>query len=198
MKIYDISQEILSSEVYEGDPKPSLQPLSRIAEGACYNLSLLSTCLHSGTHVDAPYHFINDGATVDKIPPEQLTGYAYLYRHEGDFSAEDAARVLKTAKKSGLGAEKRILIGGRAVVSLEAARVLSEAGVLLVGAESQSVGDEKSPMPVHLQLLGSGAVLLEGVRLGGIADGVYFLVCAPIKIAGADGAPARALLIEGI
>ena len=196
MKIYDISQELLSCEVYEGDPRPCAVKLSGIDEGAPYNLSAFSMCAHNGTHIDAPYHFIPTGDAVDKIELKKLIGYAYVCRHEGDFTSDDATRVLKIAEKSGLGAEKRILIAGNSAVTLEAARTFSESGIFLLGSESQTVGPKDAPMAVHKALLSHGAVLLEGVRLSEIDEGVYLLSAPPLNIAGFDGAPCRAVLID--
>ena len=89
MKIYDISQELLSSMVYEGDPSPIASRIKEIKAGEKYNLSAFYTCAHNGTHVDAPYHFINDGICVEEIPLEKTVGYAYVHTHNGDFVAED-------------------------------------------------------------------------------------------------------------
>ena len=91
---------------------------------------------------------------------------------------------------------KRILIKGKAVVSYEAAEVFARAELLLLGNESQTVGPEDAPMAVHLKLLGAGTVLLEGIRLQEVTEGVYYLNAAPLNLGGADGAPCRAILIE--
>ena len=196
MRIYDISQELLSSMVYEGDPSPIASRIKEIKAGEKYNLSAFYTCAHNGTHVDAPYHFINDGICVEEIPLEKTVGYAYVHTHNGDFVAEDATRVLKNAQNAGFGCEKRILLRGDATVTISAARVLANAGILLIGVESQSVGPLDKPMEVHLELLKKEVVLLEGLRLSDVEDGVYLLSSAPLKIAGFDGSPCRAILIE--
>ena len=95
-------------------------------------------------------------------------------------------------------AVKRILIKGKMVVTEEAAAVFAEAGILLYGNESQTVGPEDAPMAVHQKMLGAEIVLLEGIRLTEVPEGVYFLNAAPINLGGAEGAPCRAVLIEGI
>jgi arylformamidase len=115
---------------------------------------------------------------------------------EGLLSASDACRILAKAKEAHSMAYKRILIGGRVTVTEEAARVFAEAEIDLLGNESQTVGPEDAPMQVHLTLLGADVVLLEGIRLGGIPEGVYLLSAAPISLAGSDGAPCRAILID--
>lgn len=194
MKVYDISQELFSCVVYPGDPVPRWEILSSMAEGALYNLTALSLCAHNGTHIDAPYHFIADGKTVEQLPLEIFVGPAFVAEHQGEVTASDAARILERAKQAD--AQKRILLKGKAVVSLEAAQVFASAGILLLGNESQTVGPEDAPMAVHKVLLGAGTVLLEGIRLAAVPEGAYLLNAAPINLAGADGAPCRAVLLE--
>ena len=196
MKIYDISQELFSCVVFPGDPAPKREVLSSMKDGALYNLTALSLCAHNGTHIDAPYHFIKDGKTVEQLPLSKTVGWAYVVHEEGLLSASDAARILAKAKEAHSKAYKRILIGGRVTVTEEAARVFADAEIDLLGNESQTVGPEDAPMQVHLTLLGAEVVLLEGVRLGGIPEGVYLLSAAPISLAGSDGAPCRAILIS--
>lgn len=196
MKIYDISQELFSCVVFPGDPTPKREVLSSMEEGALYNLTALSLCAHNGTHVDAPYHFIKNGKTVEQLPLEKAVGWAYVTHEDGVLLAEDAKRILAEAKEAHPEAAKRILIGGKATVSEEAARVFAEAGIDLLGNESQTVGPEDAPMQVHLTLLSREVVLLEGIRLGDVPTGVYLLSAAPISLAGSDGAPCRAILIS--
>jgi len=102
---------------------------------------------------------------------------------------------MEKAKKQNPEAAKRILIKGDAEVSLEAAKAFASSGMLLLGNESQTVGPEDAPMAVHLTLLAADVVLLEGIRLAEVAEGVYFLNAAPLNLSGADGSPCRALLI---
>ena len=196
MKIYDISQELFSCVVFPGDPAPRREVLSSMEEGALYNLTALSLCSHNGTHIDAPYHFIQDGKTVEQLSLEKLVGWAYVTHESGILTAEDADRILAKAKEAHPESYKRILIGGKATVSEEAASVFAAAGIDLVGNESQTVGPEDAPMQVHLTLLGAEVVLLEGIRLGGVPEGVYLLSAAPISLGGSDGAPCRAILID--
>lgn len=195
MKIYDISQEVFGCKVFPGDPAPERKVLSTMENGALYNLTAFSMCAHNGTHVDAPFHFINDGKTVDAVCLEAFVGMAYVAEHQGIVSAGDAANILSAAKARNPEAAKRILIKGAAVVSEEAAMVFANAGIALLGNESQTVGPENAPMAVHLILLGASVVLLEGIRLAEVPEGVYFLNAAPLNLSGADGAPCRALLI---
>jgi len=195
MKIYDISQEVFSCTVFPGDPPPQKEIMMSMNDGALYNLSALHMCAHNGTHVDAPFHFINDGKTIDRVSLEKFVGFCYVAVHNGVVAAEDAKEILRKASEVNTEAAKRILIKGNAEVSAEAARVFAGAGVFLVGNESQTVGPENAPMEVHLILLGAEVVLLEGIRLSHVSEGGYLLNAAPLNLGGADGAPCRAVLI---
>ena len=190
MKVYDISQEVFSCRVYPGDPKPVRQRLKTM-EKDHYNVTAFSMCAHNGTHVDAPAHFLADTPTIEKIPLEKFVGECMLLRHQGDVTEEDARAMTEK-----LGDIPRLLIAGKATVTRAAAHVFADRKLLLVGNESQSVGPEDAPVPVHKILLGNGAVLLEGIVLTDIPEGKYLLCAAPLNLAGADGAPCRAVLIE--
>jgi len=191
MKIYDISQEVFSCAVYPGDPVPEKKRICSTDSGDRYNLTAFSMCAHNGTHIDAPFHFIPEGKTVDQLDPEVFVGDCYVARHEGNLSAADAEAVLRNAH----GAE-RILIAGDATVTAEAAEVFAASGIKLLGNESQTVGPKEAPMQVHQILLRRGIVLLEGVVLNRVPEGHYYLSAAPLNLAGCDGAPCRAFLTE--
>ena len=196
MKIYDISQEVFSCQVYPGDPAPEKEMLSTMDSGDLYNLTAFRMCAHNGTHIDAPFHFIKEGKTVDAIDLEAVVGMAYVAEHQGFVSGDDAVEIIKKAKAQNAEAAKRILIKGAAEVSPEAAKVFADAGILLLGNESQTIGPEDEPMEVHQLLLGADVILLEGIRLSEVPEGYYFLNAAPLNLAGADGAPCRAILME--
>ena len=172
--IYDISQELFSCRVWPGDPAPERDLLADMSKGDIINLTAFSMCAHNGTHLDAPAHFIKEGKTVTELNPAAYLGDCYLTHHEGDVTAADARRILAEA----------------------AARVFAEAGILLIGNESQTVGPENAPMAVHLILLGADIVLLEGLVLSHVPAGKYFLTAAPIHLGGCEGAPCRAMLVE--
>ena len=191
MKIYDISQEVFSCAVYPGDPKPEKQTVYSTGAGDLYNLSFFAMCAHNGTHVDAPFHFLHDGKTVDQIDLSHFVGDCFVARHEGDVTATDAENILKKADGT-----ERILIAGNATVTIEAAEVFAAGGIKLLGNEGQTVGPENAPMQVHLILLRREIALLEGIVLQGIPEGQYFLSAAPLNLGGADGAPCRAYLID--
>ena len=196
MTIYDISQEVFSCRVFPGDPAPERRVLSSMEKGDLYNLTAFNMCAHNGTHVDAPFHFIKGGKTIDAVGLEAFVGPASVTEHHGIVSGHDAMEIYEKSRDRDPEAAKRILIKGNAVVSSEAAKVFASKGILLLGNESQTVGPEDAPMAVHLIMLGSNIVLLEGIRLNEADDGIYFLNAAPINLGGADGAPCRAWLIR--
>ena len=191
MKIYDISQEVFSCHVYPGDPAPVRTTILSTAAGDVCNLTAFSMCAHNGTHIDAPFHFLGDGKTVDQMDLSAFVGACFLARHDGDVTAADAEAILVKAK----GAD-RILIGGKITVTAEAAAVFAAHKIKLIGNEGQTIGPEDGPMEVHLILLKQGIVLLEGIVLEGIPEGRYFLSAAPLNLGGTDDAPCRAYLID--
>ena len=191
MKLYDISQEVFSCAVYPGDPKPEKALLCATERGDLYNLTAFSMCAHNGTHVDAPFHFLRDGQTVEKLDLHIFVGECYVAHHNGNVTAADAENILRKAAGA-----PRLLIAGPATVTAEAAEIFSAAPLLLLGNEGQSVGPENAPMAVHKILLGSGTALLEGIVLNQVPEGHYFLSAAPLNLAGADGAPCRAYLMD--
>ena len=198
IKIYDISQEIFTCSVYPGDPAPQRSVLNSISNGELYNLTAFSMCAHNGTHIDAPFHFLNEGKTVDQLDLAKLVGQAFVISHDGIITEQDAKRILKEANEADVEAAKRILIKGNAVLSLEAAKIFADAKLELFGNESQTVGPEDAPMEVHKLLLGAETVLLEGIRTSEAAEGESLLSAAPINLGGSDGSPVRALLIDGV
>ena len=196
MKIYDISQEVFSCQVYPDDPAPEKKIIRSMEKGEVYNLTAFSMCAHNGTHIDAPRHFIRDGKTVDEKSLEAFIGMAYVAEHSGVVTYNDATEIFEKAKKYNAEAAKRILIKGDVEVSLEAAKVFASSNILLLGNEPQTVGPKNAPMAVHLALLSADVILLEGIRLAEVSEGIYFLNAAPLNLAGADGSPCRAVLID--
>ncbi len=203
MKIYDIAQEVFTCAVYPGDPSPERIVMLSTSEGAVCNLTAIKMCAHNGTHVDAPFHFIPDGKKLDEVDMRRFVGYAYVASHEGDITAEDANRIYKEAERAAkakggdaIDADKRILVKGDVTMTTEGAKVFADKGIYLFGNESQTVGPLEAPMNVHLIMLGTQIVLLEGVRLSEVEEGIYLLNAAPINLGGADGAPCRAILMD--
>ena len=194
MRVIDISQEVLSCNIYPGDPSPKAEKLNNMEDGDLYNLSAFSMCAHNGTHIDAPAHFIKDGKTIDELSCDIFAGYCYVANHNGDVTADDAVQILEKARAAV--ASERILIGGDVTVTEDAARVFAKAKLKLFGNEGQTVGPANAPMKVHQILLGAETVLLEGIVLGGISEGKYFLSAIPLNLKGFEGSPCRAYLIE--
>ena len=203
MKIYDISQEVFNCTVFPGDPQPDRIDMQKISRGDVCNLTGLNMCAHNGTHVDAPYHFIDGAKTIDQIDLGRFIGYAYVTEHNGQIKAEDARTIMEKARKADSNcpdktdkASYRIIVKGDATVTEEAARVFAGEHIKLFGNESQTVGPEEAPKAVHLTMLSAEIVLLEGIRLKDVPEGVYMLNAAPLNLGGADGAPCRAVLIS--
>ena len=190
-KIYDISQEVFSCAVYPGDPRPEKQLVCSTGEGDLYNLTTFAMCAHNGTHVDAPFHFLHNGKTVDRMDLRVFVGDCFVARHRGDVTAADAEEILRKAAGA-----QRILIAGKVTVTAEAAEVFAAGGIKLLGNEGQTVGPEDAPMQVHLILLGKEVALLEGIVLTGVPEGRYFLSAAPLNLGGTEGAPCRAYLMD--
>lgn len=208
MKIYDITVPLSEhTPVYEGDPSIEIKVAHSIANGAPANVSQLNIGIHSATHVDAPNHFIEGSSRVDAMPLDVLIGAAKVVEIPADAEAVNenhvkhlsgAERVLFKTKNSafwnelGQGFRKDF-----AYIEPEAARILVEKGVKLVGIDYLSVEKFGSnDFGTHTTLLGNGVVIIEGLDLREVAAGDYELICLPLKISGGtgDGAPARAIL----
>ena len=195
MHIYDISKELFSAPVYPGDPLPKKEHIQRIAMGDSVNLSSFYQCVHNGTHVDAPLHFYEDGASIDAFPLNPFIGECVVISVEpGILTGDDIERLMPKP-------HKRVLFkgNGKCFLSQSAAFVLASEGVILVGTDAGSIayqGDEQAP---HKELLGKNIPLLEGLDLSEVAtDGKYFLCAVPLKLAGFEASPVRAVLADGI
>jgi arylformamidase len=193
VQIIDVSVPVRPGMItYPGDPEVRLERVSSIADGDVANLSRLDLGVHSGTHVDAPLHFVDGGASVEKLPLDVLVGPGVVVEGLDPAAVPAGAeRVLFKTPNSRLWerdefAEDFVALDG------EAARALVAGGVRLVGIDYLSIGDEEA----HRILLGAGVVAVEGLDLREIEPGEYRLVCAPLKLVGAEGAPARVLLLR--
>ena len=180
---------MLSAPVYPGDPSPSLEALCRLEFGDVCNTSSLHACLHNGTHMDAPRHFVPDGTDAAHVPLDACIGECSVVNFDGLLLGAQAEALLP-------GLRSRVLFKGKMELSPSAAFVLADSGLRLLGVEGQSVAPAECTVAVHRQLLSSGMVLLEGLDLSGVEEGIYFLMAAPLKIDGADGSPVRAILLE--
>lgn len=188
MEIVDISRELLAAPNFPGDPAPALTRVMAIEEGKQYNLSVLSLCVHNGTHIDAPAHFIKNGVTAESVPLSKTVGEAEVAEASGDIGRDTALCLTANAPK-------RLLIKGKISVGLDAAAVFARS-LELLGTEELTVGREGEICDAHRMLLGAGVVLLENLDLSRAQPGKYTLVAAPLKIKGADGAPVRAILYK--
>ncbi len=211
MQVHDISVSITPGmPVWPGDPAVDLWRFESMDEGSVANVSRLSMSVHTGTHVDAPIHFIAEGSAIESIPMETLVGPCQVVamqpagRHIG---AEDldglvlpagTERLLFKTTNSGIwGPGHTAFRSDFVALTADAAAWLVEHSIRLVGVDYLSVEPvECAESPVHRALLGSGVVIIEGLNLTNVAPGEYTLVCLPLKLAGSDGAPARVILIE--
>lgn len=205
MKYYDISLNLSAETVrWITSPPFELHERRRMTRGDHNNSSAVTMSLHSGTHVDAPFHFVPDGATIDTLPLELFMGPALVHaveteryimaEHVASLDLDGITRVLFKTRNSQL-LQKASYEPDFVSFSVEAAKILVAKGVKLVGLDYLSVahaGDEQ--VPVHRAFLDRGIVLLEGADLSKVTPGRYELVCFPIRIRGADGAPCRAVL----
>ncbi len=208
MHTYDITLA-LSPEipVWPGDTPFVLERVESMANGDHVNLSRVEMSCHMGTHVDAPDHFLNNGKTIENLPLNILSGRAYvLHLPDVDVITADileraeipprTRRILFKTRNSDywLRREKEFQTGFVALAE-DAARYLVNRGVKLVGVDYLSVAPYKQGRPTHEALLRAGVVVVEGLDLSAVTQGRYTLFCLPLKLAGSDGAPARAILI---
>jgi arylformamidase len=203
MEFLDISVPIREGMViYEGDPEVRLERVTSIARGATANLSRLDFGLHSGTHVDAPVHFIEGAPGADKVSLEALIGPAFVVDATSAEGALDEAslrrlelpegeRLLLKTRNSGLWERERFSPDFVSLTGNGAGYLVSR-GVRLVGIDYLSIGDPEA----HRMLLEAGVVAVEGLDLRRVEAGPYRLICLPLKIVDADGAPARAVLLR--
>lgn len=207
MRVFDVTLPIYHAmPVYEGDPDVSIEPWLSIPDGAPANVSRLGMGSHTGTHVDAPAHFRDGGLGVDRLPLDVLVGPARVYALAGSDHIGAASlrgidltsfpRILFKTRNSSQWREGRFR---RDFVGLmeDAARLLVDSGVRLVGVDSLSVEPFGSTgFPTHRTLLDAGVIIVEGLDLSAVPPGDYELLCFPLKIQDGDGAPARVVLRE--
>jgi len=207
MRIYDITMS-LSPELpfYPGDFPVTIAPWTRVAEGDPANVSRLTLCTHSGTHLDPPRHFSDRGLPVDEIPLGLLVGKALVVGIPGvpligrreleRLPVRGVERLILKTNNSQLWNESGFR-SDFAALSVEAAGYLVELGVRLVGIDYLSIESVEGDGEVHRTLLDNGVLILEGLNLAEVEPGEYELICLPLKVKGGDGAPVRALLRGG-
>ena len=210
MTIYDISLTISPAlPTWPGDPGLELEQFESMDKGAHVNVTKISTSVHMGTHVDAPHHFLNDGRTVEGLALDVLTGPCYVAQLPDGIEAITADVLDRTEISAEM---KRILFGTRnshlwargetgfqtdfVAITEDGAEWLVERAVQLVGVDYLSVAPYGDSDPTHHVLLKAGVVVVEGLNLSNVMRGFSELYCLPLKIAGCDGAPARAILVQ--
>ncbi len=208
MRIYDLSLGISPDlPVWPGDPAIKLERVKSMSQGANNNVSHLSCGVHVGTHVDAPLHFVDGGAGVEKLPLKVLTGRVYVVEMRRAETIDAAAleasdlpprtrRVLFRTRNSDYWARKSPDFQ-KDFVAIEpsGAEWLVRKGVQLVGVDYLSVAPFGRSQETHTILLQAGIVVVEGLNLSDVRRGRYTLYCLPLKLIGSDGAPARAILV---
>jgi arylformamidase len=209
MKIYDITIPVHPDmPVWPGDSGVRIERVRKIEEGDNANVSHLSLGAHTGTHVDAPYHFVSEGNTLDQVSIERFIGEALVVEILGvnritaaDLEAidlpPDTKMVLLKTRNSQIWAQGKLKFQEDFVaLNPDAAQNLVDRGVSFVGIDYLSIAPFKESSPTHKVLLGAGVVILEGVDLSEVPAGRYTLYCLPLKLDKADGAPARAILVS--
>jgi arylformamidase len=204
-RLLDVSVPLVAGMVtYPGNPEFELQAVKRMSEGASSNVSKLVLGTHTGTHVDAPRHFFDNGVAVESLPLDLLIGRARVIQihRRGAITREDLA-------EAGLREDLRVLLKTQnsafwrdqafrqefTHLAESGARYLVEQGVKVVGIDSLSIEQfEKPGAPAHRALLSGGVIIIEGLNLADVEAGMYEMYCLPLPVRGGDGAPARVVL----
>jgi arylformamidase len=205
MRYYDISRSFIPGmATWPGDSATECEQVSSIAKGASVNVSRFTTSTHTGTHVDAPFHYNNFGAAIDELAIDPFWGLVQVIsvdKESGPICPSDLPDVdLTVAQRLILATACSHLEYNRfpeniAYPSVELVDYISEKGIILFGTDTPSVDALEDPvLPVHKAFLEKGIAIIEGLSLKDVPDGLYQLAAIPIKIRGADGAPCRAVL----
>lgn len=192
MEIIDISAKLFSCEVYPGDPEPEKEILESFADGGEYNLSVVRSCVHTGTHVDAPSHFLQFGETIDQLDLERFIGPCYVIEvPPGVITGEYVDNHFPKNCK-------RLLIkgNGKSFFMDSSAEALTSNGLRLIGTDSVSIGSQENEEGPHKAFFSGGAAVLESLDLSNVKPGKYFLFAPPVCYDSLEAAPARAVLIK--
>ena len=208
MRTYDITMTVTPQMiVWPGDPPVNMQRISSIDSGDSSNVTQLTMSCHTGTHVDAPDHFLNNGMTVENLPLDVLVGRAYVLHlpnvniisasvlMDADIPPRTRRLLFKTRNSEYWVNGKQDFQTDFVGLSVDAAELLVDRNVRLVGIDYLSIAPYKMGTPVHMILLNAGMVVVEGLDLSQVSQGRYTLHCLPLKLGGADGAPTRAVLV---
>lgn len=186
-RLIDISRPLENISREPGDLSPRMRRARSMEEGEEYNLTELTMCVHNGTHVDAPLHFLRDGRDVSACPPDIFVGSCVVREYKDVLTAEDVRCLPENCV--------RLLIKGDVTVTEEAAAAIVQRGIVMVGIERNAIGVPGDPVPVHTVLLGAKVGVLEGLDLSRAPEGEAFLMAQPLMLVGCEGAPCRALLL---
>ncbi len=208
MRTYDITLTITPEMiVWPGDPPVNMQRLSSIDAGDNANVTQISMSCHTGTHVDAPDHFLNNGKTVESLSLDLMVGRAYVLHlpnvnlitasilMDADIPPRTRRLLFKTRNSEYWASGNREFQTDFVGLSIDAAELLVDRNVKLVGIDYLSIAPYKQGKPVHTILLDAGMVVIEGLDLSKVSQGRYTLHCLPLKLGGAEGAPTRAILV---
>ncbi|NLY43761.1 MAG: hypothetical protein GX066_07305 [Clostridiaceae bacterium] len=183
----DITKGIFTTPVYPGDPEPELVRICDRAEGDEINLSVIKACVHTGTHVDSPSHYLDRGVTVEKLPLEHFIGPCKVISCNGIVSYDLISQVQMDGCRI-------LLIKGDVKLDEGICMGLLDKNIATIGVEVETIGDGN----VHRAVLGKNIAVIENLDLSQIKEGKYFLFAPPVKIEGGEGAFVRAVLIEGL
>jgi arylformamidase len=187
---------------WPGDTPFQFKFVARLRDGASCNVGALTTGIHSGTHADAPFHYNDTGATIDTLPPELFVGPARVFAASGRdlltrevFAGLDAHATPRVLVRTNHCDDKSVFPGRLPTLASDVPAWLGAQGVRLIGLDVPSVDQvDSKTLPIHHALDTAGIVILENLDLRAAAPGVYELIALPLKIAGADGSPIRAVL----
>lgn len=203
MKIFDISRPVFSGmPVWPGDTDARFDIVVRIAEGAVVNIGALKISIHTGTHVDAPWHYADAGETIDRIAPDVYVGPARVIDARGRdtlsrelFDGIDLAATPRVLFRTDAWTDPQAFPREWPVMEDGLPAWLAERGVRLVGFDVPSVDKlDSKTLPVHLACFRANLLILESTDLRAVEPGIYELIALPLRIRGGDGSPVRAVL----
>ncbi len=209
MQIYDVTLGVQPDmPVWPGDPSVTLERAKKIEEGANSNVSHLDMGVHTGTHVDAPVHFLPGQTGVDQLSLDVLLGPALVVElsaeteqitadvvHHAHIPSNTRRVLFKTRNSAFWERGEKAFQPGFCGVEADGAQALVDLGIQLVGIDYLSVAPYHKSRPTHEILLKAKMVIIEGLNLAGVPAGLYQLYCLPARLVGSDGAPARVLLM---
>lgn len=192
MIIYDVSRSIPDTEPYEDDPKTKFDIINSMENGDMYNLSAFSMSTHTATHIDAPYHFDEEGKKIDEIRLATFYGKCTVVETDRILTGEDMEKIVKRSRK-------RLIIRGNGMGYIEssAAQVIADSDIVLIGTDSESIAAPFDEYRTHRILALNDKVILENLDLEDISAGSDYTLCAfPIRLDGLEAAPCRAIIFE--